>query len=217
MTADNVSRPSVLVIEDDAEFARLVRVLIDVEGRGRYRLEHVGSMGEAESRQAAPPDVVLLDLTLPDCPRTESVARAQRMAPRAALVVVTGHDDDTSALQAVGAGAQDYLIKGGLNGSTLLRSVQYAMVRKRLELERVELIGKLGEALGRVATLEGLLPICSKCRRIRNDTGDWEPMERYVESRTRAQFTHGLCDPCAHELYGDLADALPAGPRHSHG
>jgi hypothetical protein len=55
-----------------------------------------------------------------------------------------------------------------------------------------------------VALLEGLLPICSHCKKIRDDAGDWQVIERYIEARSDATFTHGICDSCVHEHFGDL-------------
>ena len=56
----------------------------------------------------------------------------------------------------------------------------------------------------RLATLEGLLPICSSCMKIRNDKGDWQQLKEYISNNTEAEFTHGICPECAQELYPDL-------------
>ena len=56
--------------------------------------------------------------------------------------------------------------------------------------------------LEEVRVLRGLLPVCSFCKKIRNDVGAWEPIEAYVSRHTEADFTHGLCPPCAKEHYG---------------
>lgn len=63
-----------------------------------------------------------------------------------------------------------------------------------------QLIEELEEALGRIRTLKGLLPICSHCKKIRNDQGYWEQVEKYVQERSEAEFTHGICPDCAREL-----------------
>ncbi|MBP1626334.1 MAG: hypothetical protein H6Q00_809 [Holophagaceae bacterium] len=67
-----------------------------------------------------------------------------------------------------------------------------------------DLIVEQTEALAqRVVTLEGILPICSSCRKIRNEDGAYQPLESYVASHTQAQFSHGLCEDCARKLYPD--------------
>lgn len=67
--------------------------------------------------------------------------------------------------------------------------------------EREALIGELRQALAKVDTLQGLLPICANCKRIRDDEGDWQSIEAYVSDHSRAQFTHGLCPECINKLY----------------
>ena len=57
------------------------------------------------------------------------------------------------------------------------------------------------EAMATVKTLEGLLPICAHCKKIRDDKGDWNQIEFYIRDRTNAQFSHGICPTCAHEQY----------------
>ena len=66
----------------------------------------------------------------------------------------------------------------------------------------------LKEAMTQVKTLHGLLPICARCKKIRNDKGYWQQVEDYVARRTHAEFTHSLCPECVRELYPDLADRV---------
>lgn len=61
------------------------------------------------------------------------------------------------------------------------------------------------ELAGRVKSLEGLLPICSGCKKIRDEEERWQPLETYISERSHAQFTHGLCPPCAREYFGSFA------------
>jgi PAS domain S-box-containing protein len=75
--------------------------------------------------------------------------------------------------------------------------------RKKLELERKKLVSELKEALQNVKTLKGLLPICSGCKKIRNDQGQWEQLELYIRNRSETEFSHGLCHDCAKQLYGN--------------
>lgn len=60
---------------------------------------------------------------------------------------------------------------------------------------------RLEDALGEVKELSGLLPICSKCKKIRDDQGYWSQIETYIEDHSNAQFSHGLCDTCIREMY----------------
>ena len=71
--------------------------------------------------------------------------------------------------------------------------------RIRAEEEKTELIERLQQTLNRVQTLEGLLPICAKCKKIRDDRGYWQQIEYYIESRSEAKFSHGMCNECMQE------------------
>jgi len=70
-------------------------------------------------------------------------------------------------------------------------------------------IAELEQALSRISQLEGILPICSRCKRIRREGGDpreqvsWEAIESFILAKTQAMFSHGLCPECMHTLYGD--------------
>jgi hypothetical protein len=81
--------------------------------------------------------------------------------------------------------------------------------RKQMELEREALINALTTALADVKTLSGLLPICSSCKKIRDDSGYWRTLERYISDHSEAQFSHGLCDDCLHKLYPELEPGEP--------
>lgn len=76
--------------------------------------------------------------------------------------------------------------------------------RRRLELERLKLIADLQDALSQVKHLSGLLPICANCKRIRDEQGDWHPVEVYVHAHSQADFTHSICPDCTQQLYPDI-------------
>lgn len=73
--------------------------------------------------------------------------------------------------------------------------------RKKNEEERELLIRELQEAIANIKTLSGLLPICSSCKKIRDDKGYWNQLETYIEKHSDADFTHGICPDCALRLY----------------
>ena len=75
--------------------------------------------------------------------------------------------------------------------------------RTAAEAERERLIKELQEALGRVKSLSGLLPICASCRKIRDKEGAWHNLEAYVRNHSEADFSHGICPDCRRVLYPD--------------
>ena len=76
--------------------------------------------------------------------------------------------------------------------------------RARLEVERERLIQELTLALAEVKHLKGMLPICSQCKKVRDDTGYWNSIESYLSDHTDATFTHGVCPDCAQELRREM-------------
>jgi hypothetical protein len=83
---------------------------------------------------------------------------------------------------------------------------QDVTLRQRVEAERERLIGELQVALASIKSLRGLIPICSACKKIRNDRGYWEQVEDYVREHSEATFSHGLCGECAQRLYPEFAN-----------
>ncbi len=137
----------VLVVEDNDAHARLAVLWLEEDGHGRYEAVIAERLSAGLDRLSQDPiDVVLLDLSLPDSDRLETYRRVRTHAPVMPIVVMTGIGDERLALQAVEEGAQDYLVKGEIDGRALVRALDYAIVRKRaddaerqmLEAQRLE-------------------------------------------------------------------------------
>ena len=137
----NLDGIRVLLVEDNPGDARLFTELVRDTGAGQWRLVHVDRLSAALDRLSREPfDVMLLDLSLPDADGLDTLIRAHAEAPKIPIVVLTGHDDEALAVRAVRAGAQDYLVKGRMDGDVLVRSIRYASERGRTieALERRE-------------------------------------------------------------------------------
>lgn len=100
------------------------------------------------------------------------------------------------------------LMMTGINGPWVFASI--FMSAKRLDDERLAMLKALGEqnaelarAVARVKDLEGILPICMHCKRIRDDRQEWQQVETYLTDHAAAQFSHGICADCYREQYGD--------------
>jgi len=72
---------------------------------------------------------------------------------------------------------------------------------KRIRRENEQLVDQLKSALKKIRTLDSLLPVCSVCKKIRDEKGEWHYMEEYISSRTDTEFSHGVCPECAEKLY----------------
>jgi len=124
----------VLLVEDSSQDADLIReMLIDVDGH-TFDVERVARLSKGLQRlDEASFDLVLLDLLLPDSRGVETFTTLNTHAPHLPIIVLTGFDDEALAVQAVRAGAQDYLVKGEVNSVLLDRALRYAVERKRAE------------------------------------------------------------------------------------
>lgn len=80
--------------------------------------------------------------------------------------------------------------------------------RKRAEREKEALIVELQKALSEIKVLRGFLPICAKCKRIRDDDGYWQQIERYIQEHSEAVFSHSICPECIETLYPELAGKI---------
>jgi PAS domain S-box-containing protein len=81
--------------------------------------------------------------------------------------------------------------------------------RQKLEAEREQVIRDLSDALAKVKTLTGLLPMCAHCKKIRDDQGAWQNIEDYLTRHSSAEFTHGICPTCATEHFREVAGSSP--------
>ena len=126
----------VLLIEDNPGDARLIREMIAEEPGAAFEIECAERLAQALERLSAGGiGLVLLDLSLPDSLGLETFAKVYVHSPDVPIIVLTGNDDNNLALAAVKRGAQDYLVKGRLDRELLLRSMQYAIERKRYQLQ----------------------------------------------------------------------------------
>jgi|GEM_PF-1152328 len=101
-----------------------------------------------------------------------------------------------------GTATKLYNARGDVIGA--IESVRDVTAEKKSEKERERLIVELQEALGEVRALSGLLPICSACKKIRDDKGYWNQIESYIRDHSEAQFSHSICPECARDLYPEL-------------
>jgi hypothetical protein len=143
-----------------------------------------------------------------------ALAIRQEQCPDVPFVFVSGQIGEERAIESLKSGATDYVIKDKL--SRLVPAVNRARAeakektrRKKAEEEREQLIHELQEALARVKTLSGMLPICASCKKIRDDKGYWSQIESYISTHSDAEFTHGMCPDCEKKAYEELKRIKP--------
>ena len=199
-----IERTEILLLEDDEidrmAFDRFVR-----EHRMPYNCRKAATIAEFRKQLKSHKfDVVISDYQLPDGTALDIISESR--ASGVPVIVVTGAGNEAIAVQAMKAGAHDYLIKDHERNylHVMPITVKNAIDRYRMEQERQRLITELQSAITDIKTLRGLLPICARCKKIRDDKGYWNHIEKYIQEHTDAQFTHGYCPDCARELFNSI-------------
>lgn len=195
----------VLVVEDDALVGEVIHALVEQIG---YTVVGEASDGKqaVEMTRTLRPDVVLMDISMPAVDGIGAARQIQATCPTP-IVVLTAYETPELVERAGEAGAGAYLVKPS-NPRDMERAVTIARARfqdlvelRRLNAELQVHNKELQEALATVKTLSGLLPVCAKCRKVRNDQGYWQQVETYIREHSAVEFTHGICPDCWRELY----------------
>jgi PAS domain S-box-containing protein len=127
--------------------------------------------------------------------RTEAALRTGEQQPPYEVEIL--HRDGSPVWLEVSE--RPYRERGRVAG--LIGVARDVSARKRDEAERERLIAELQAALASIKTLRGFLPICSSCKKIRDDKGYWTQLEAYLLEHSEAEFSHGFCPDCARRLY----------------
>lgn len=186
----------VLISEDDAVSRRILERLLCKWGH-----EVTTTMdGEAAwdvLRQPGAPALAILDIMMPGLDGLE-VCRRLRQSPNqnpTYVILLTANTGVREIVKGIEAGADDYLTKPYASEELRVR-VQVGARIAELQTNLTGRVDELEVALAHVKQLEGILPICSYCKKIRHDVDKWQDLESYVSGHTQAEFSHGICPNC---------------------
>ncbi|WP_447970083.1 response regulator transcription factor [Nitrospira sp. M1] len=186
----------ILVADDDpVTLALLVRAL---SGFG-YETIECGNGTEAldKLKNADGPMLGILDWVMPDLhgPQVCQSLKEVESANMLYLILVTSKGSRTDVIEGFESGADDYMTKP-FDLQELLARVRVGVRVLSLQEKLEERVQWLERALVEVKQLQGLLPICSYCKKIRNDENYWQQVEEYLSHRIDIQFSHGVCPHC---------------------
>ena len=193
----------VLVAEDDPTTRRLLQGQLERWGFSVVAVAD-GKSAEDLLLGADPPQLALLDWMMPGLDGVELVRRVRRARPEGGLylVILTGRTNSGDVAEALEAGADDHMPKPYDLG-TLRARLRVGRRTLALQARLRERVEALEVALARVRRLEGLLSICSYCRKVRDRGDAWRALERYVQDHSDARFSHGVCPDCRAALIRD--------------
>jgi CheY-like chemotaxis protein len=209
---------SFLIVDDAPESRLLLQSLLESAGYADVRAASSAQAAldylQIDRATSAPPSValILMDLMMPGldgivaCRRIKADARFADVP----IIMVTAVDEARSLDAAFQAGATDYLTKPVERIELLarIRSALRLKAEREARLAREQELAKrnqeLEQALKEVKTLRGLIPICASCKKIRNEQGFWQQVESYIQERSDALFSHGVCTECLNKHYPGL-------------
>ncbi len=198
----------VLIAEDD-HVSRLVVESLLVRWGYEVVLTANGDQARAALEQADAPRMALLDWMMPGMDGVD-LCRLVRLNPTPNppyIILLTARGESGDMVEGLQAGANDYITKPFDRDELQARlavGVRVVELQDRLAAR----VRELEEALSRVRQLEGLLPICSYCKRIRDDQNYWQAVEKYLTTKWDVAFSHGICPSCYAEHVKPQIDRL---------
>jgi DNA-binding response OmpR family regulator len=194
----------VLIAEDDRVTGEILARTLQ---RWNYDTTLVTDGSEAWARLSTTAEATLaiLDWMMPgiDGPDVCRRVRAERPDAHMYLLLVTAREARTDVVAGLDAGADDYVVKP-FDPEELRARVAVGARVLALQQKLAERVGELQDALASVKQLRGLLPICSYCKRIRDDNQYWQQVEGYITDHSDAKFSHGICPSCFDKLSSEL-------------
>ena len=194
----------ILVAEDDTISRRMLETML-----GRWGFEVVVAKNGNEAWQAvqAPdaPNLAILDWMMPEMDGIEVCRRMRQQSKCNSIYIIllTSRARKEDIVVGLEAGANDYLTKP-FDHNELRARIQVGRRIVELQSALETRVRELQEALANIKTLHGLIPICSHCKKIRDDKGYWNRVEVYISQRSNAEFSHGICPTCLEKYYPEM-------------
>ncbi|HUE16799.1 MAG TPA: response regulator transcription factor [Planctomycetaceae bacterium] len=154
------------------------------------------------------PKLAILDWMMPEMDGVEvcrRVHRRERSEPTY-LILLTAKDRTEDVVEGLNSGANDYLVKP-FDRRELEARVRVAERMVSLQHDLAERVRELQDALAQIHQLQGLLPICSYCKKIRDDGNYWQQVDGYLSTHAGVQFSHGVCPDCYAQCIAELEQA----------
>jgi AmiR/NasT family two-component response regulator len=191
----------VLVAEDDFLVAEMVKGQLQQLGHQVVAVAENGHLAAEKTRDLRP-DVIIMDINMPDMDGIDGMRLIQKHFPTP-VVIMTAYESEDLLEKATAAGAGAYLVKPS-SVAEIDRAITIAVARFSDIMELRKVNGELREALAKVKTLSGLLPVCVHCRKIRDDKGYWSDVETYLAANTGADVSRCLCPDCMKKIYPEF-------------
>ena len=201
---NKVATRKILVADDDPLVRKSLADLLSRQGCEVVPVDNGDDAWRVLQEPEAPP-VVLLDWMMPGLTGLEVVDRIRLVPEMARIYVIflTVKDKTGDITTSLGHGAQDFITKP-FDPEELMARIQVAFRTVELQHELAARVKDLEEALRRITQLEGILPMCSKCKKIRNPQNQWSTVEKYISDHAPVSFSHGYCPECLQKVLEEV-------------
>jgi CheY-like chemotaxis protein len=190
-----LAKKKILIVEDEGIVTLHIKQAL--EGLGYVVAGTVNSGDDAIIKAAEiRPDLVLMDIVLKGAVDGIEAAEKIRAIVNIPVIYLTAHADESTLQRAKVTEPFGYIVKP-FKERDLHIAIEFALYKSKMEFEKTHLLLKLQDALAKIKTLSGLLPICSSCKKVRDDKGYWNQIELYLRKHSDVEFTHSLCPECA--------------------
>ena len=198
----------ILIADDDVTSRAVLTSVLQRCGHETVVASDGQGAWEALERPDAP-RVAILDWIMPGLDGAEvcrrAHAREREQSPY--LILVTSRGAKADIVEGLGAGADDYLAKP-FDPLELSARVEVGCRVIALQDRLGHKVRELQEALAKIITLRGIVPVCANCDRIRDEKGGWTTVEAYVKAHSGSEVSHSLCPACTTKLYPEFASGL---------
>lgn len=213
----NNEKENILIVDDTPENLRLLTSLLTEQGY-YIRPATSGKLALSGAR-AIVPDLILLDINMPEMDGYEVCRRlkADESTRNVPVIFISALNETEDKVKGFATGGVDYItkpfqieevlarIKAHLTINKLEKQLKQANKKLQHQLEEEAQLNKeLKAAMDENKILSGLLPICSFCKKIRDEEGSWHKMENYIDNHSEATFSHGVCRECCEKHYPDI-------------
>jgi sigma-B regulation protein RsbU (phosphoserine phosphatase) len=186
----------ILIAEDDPVSRRILDLRLKAWGH-EVVITKDGAEAWAALQRNDAPRLAILDWMMPG---RDGVEVCRRLRERQSstptyIILLTAKSSKEDVVKGLDAGANDYIIKP-FNLQELRARIQVGATVVELQQWLAERVDELEEALGQVKRLQGIVPICSYCKHVRNDQNYWQQVESYVSAHSEARFSHSVCPAC---------------------
>lgn len=196
----------ILIAEDDFTSRSMLSAVLKKAGHEVVETLN-GAEAWAEIQKPDAPRLIILDWLMPEMDGPEVLKRVRALGHEHPpyIIMLTSKAEKADIINGLNAGADDYLSKPFDFGELRAR-VDVGRRMVELQEQLATQLRKLRQALDHIKTLQGIVPICSFCKKIRDDQGYWDQVEVYVSKHTNAEFSHGICPECMDIHYPDECD-----------